>query len=476
MCPVSDPALFESMVNHPAMLVMGVDISGRIMWLSQGMEQMTGWTFEELKGREWVATLVPPEHQAEATERCRGRIGRDRTESHLKPILTKMGDLRHIEWVHSDIRDESGEVTGVLCVGRDVTELLAAREALLTSEEQSRAIVETAVNAIITMSEDCIIETANTSTERIFGYKKSEVVGKNIRMLMPQPYRDKHDSYVQNYLRTGVKKIIGIGREAVGQRKDGTIFPLDLSVGEVILPDGRRVFTGIIRDLTERKILEEKILHISEEEQHRIGQDIHDDLCQQLAAIGCLAKVAHQQLVKSGLPQAESLDEIVRLVSQANTRAREMSRGLMPVVLDSAGLMAALADLAQSTERVFRISAPFRCERPVEVSDNKTATQLYRIAQEAVANAIKHSRADRIEIALSEHEGEIVLSIRDNGIGIPDNVSGKSTGMGLLTMSHRARMMGGVLSVEHDEDGGTLVRCQVPIPNAQPKPQRRSRQ
>jgi signal transduction histidine kinase len=185
--------------------------------------------------------------------------------------------------------------------------------------------------------------------------------------------------------------------------------------------------------------------------------------------------VAHQQLAKGGSAQAENLNEIVRLVSQANTRAREMSRGLMPVVLDSAGLMAALADLAQSTERVFRIGCPFRCDRPVEVADNKTATQLYRIAQEAVANAIKHSRADRIEITLSEGDGEIILSIRDNGIGIPDNISGKSTGMGLLTMSHRARMMGGVLAVEHDDFGGTIVRCQVPVPRPQPNKKRRSR-
>jgi signal transduction histidine kinase len=147
----------------------------------------------------------------------------------------------------------------------------------------------------------------------------------------------------------------------------------------------------------------------------------------------------------------------------------------MPVVLDSAGLMAALADLAQSTERIFRISCPFRCERPVQVADNKMATQLYRIAQEAVANAVKHSRAERIEVTLAQEEAEIILCIRDDGVGIPDNVSGKSTGMGLLTMSHRARMMGGVLTVEHDDDGGTLVRCQVPVPSQHPKPRRRTR-
>jgi two-component system, LuxR family, sensor kinase FixL len=468
MCPVSDPALFESLVDHPGMLVMGVDTAGCVMWVSRGFEELTGYAFEEIKGRDWITTFIPPEHQEDAAKQCRGRIGQNRAQTHLKPILCKGGSIRHVEWVHSDIKDDQGSITGILCVGRDVTELLAAREALLTSEKQSRAIVETAVNAIITMSETCIIETANSATERIFGYKREEIIGKNVQVLMPQPYRAKHDSYVKNYISSGVKKIIGIGREAVAQRKDGSIFPIDLSVGEVILSDGRRVFTGIIRDLSDRKMLEEKILHISEEEQHRIGQDIHDDLCQQLAAIGCLAKVAHQQLSKTGSAQAENLDEIVRLVTQANTRAREMSRGLMPVVLDSAGLMAALADLAQSTERVFRVSCPFRCDRPVQVPDNKMATQLYRIAQEAVANAIKHSRADRIEIGLSEGDGEIALSIRDNGIGIPDNISGRSTGMGLLTMSHRARMMGGELAVEHDDFGGTIVRCQIPVPTSQP--------
>lgn len=340
--------------------------------------------------------------------------------------------------------------------------------ALKASEQRAQAIVETAVNAIITMSEDCIIETVNSATQRIFGYTSAELIGRNISLLMPQPYRDRHDDYVRDYLRTGVKRIIGVGREAVGQRKDGTIFPIDLSVGEAILPGGRRVFTGIIRDLTDRKMLEEKLLKISEEEQHRIGRDIHDDLCQQLAAIGCLAKVAHQQLRKCDSPEAGSLEEIVGLLTRANVRAREMSRGLMPVVLDSAGLMAALEELAASTERIFRVNCLFQCERPVQVRDNTVATQLFRIAQEAVANAIKHSRASHMEITLGEDDHHLHLTIRDDGVGIPDNVSGQCTGMGLLTMTHRARMMGGVLSVVHDDSGGTVVRCRVPAPAKTP--------
>jgi PAS domain S-box-containing protein len=336
------------------------------------------------------------------------------------------------------------------------------RAALDACERRAQGILETAVNAIIIITELGIIDTVNAATERIFGYTRAELVGQNIMLLMPSPYRERHDSYLENYRRTGVRKIIGIGREAVGMRKDGSIFPIDLSVGEVILPSGR-IFTGIISDLTERKALEDKLLSISEEEQARIGQDIHDDLCQQLAAIGCLAKVVYQRLSANNIPEAIQLAEITRLITSANVRAREMSRGLMPVVLDSAGLMAALADLASSTERIFRVSSRFFCTEPVTLQDYKLATQLYRIAQEAVANAIKHSHANLIEISLNLTDGMIILSIRDDGVGINDHHNpNKITGMGLLTMSHRARMIGGALVIDRDKAGGTIVRCSVP--------------
>jgi len=341
-----------------------------------------------------------------------------------------------------------------------IAELQAALQA---SEQRAAAIVETAVNAIITIDENCIIETANSATERLFGYKREEIIGRNISMLMPQPYRDRHDGYVRNYLTTGVRRIIGIGREALAQRKDGTVFPIDLSVGEAMLPSGRRIFTGIIRDLSERRALEEKILSISEEEQARIGQDIHDDLCQQLAAIGCLAKVAQKKLTASGCPEAQSLDEIVKLISKANTRARETSRGLMPVVLDAGGLMAALKELAESTARAFEITCEFRYDNPVQVNDTQTAVQLFRIAQEAVSNAVKHSQAKRVDIHLAKQSGNIVLSVRDNGVGIPDKAA-KGTGMGLLTMNHRAQMMGGTVTVSQRPAGGTQVTCSVPAP------------
>jgi PAS domain S-box-containing protein len=346
-----------------------------------------------------------------------------------------------------------------------VAELQKARDALRESEDRNRGILETAVNAIITINERGVIESANSATERMFGYTQSELVGQNVSLLMPSPYREQHDSYVERYQRTGERKIIGIGRETIARRKDGSVFPVDLSVGEVRLARGR-AFTGIIRDISERKMLEQKILDISEEEQQRIGQDIHDDLCQQLAAIGCLAQVALQRVRQRSGEEAAAIEEIVQLLSQAGARARQMSRGLIPVVLESEGLMSALNELAAGTEKIFHASCSFACGEPVLVRDNRAATQLYRIAQEAVGNAIKHSHADHIEISLSSRAGRIVLLIHDNGIGIPDHSPGRGTGLGLLTMAHRARMLGGQITIGPGRFGGTLVECDVPLPDA----------
>lgn len=458
-----DSRILQGLVSHAGMLVMRLDSDGRIVWFNNVFESVSGRTLEEMQGLDWVEEFVPESQRAAARQMCKGMVGRKRGDVHTKPFQTRENGLRQIEWFHSDLDDGAGQVIGILCIGRDVTELQSAREALREAEQRNRGILETAVNAIITISDQRIIETVNSSTERLFGYTREEMVGQNIKMLMPEPYASQHDTYVENYKRTGHRKIIGIGREAVARRKDGTLFPIDLSIGEVILADGKRLFTGIIRDLTDRKQLEEKILQISEEEQHRIGQDIHDDLCQQLAAIGCLAKVAHQRLNKTGSPAAADVGELVQMLATANQRAREMARGLMPVVLDASGLMAALTDLARGTHQIFRIACQVHCDPPVEVGDNQLAVQLYRIAQEAISNAVKHSQARRIDVTLSDEGGVLRLTIRDNGKGIPDHSPGIGTGMGLLTMSRRARMIGGDLSVETHPQGGTLVTCSIPI-------------
>lgn len=335
-----------------------------------------------------------------------------------------------------------------------------AVSALRDSAERLRAILETAVEGIITIDERGIIESANASAETIFGYKAREIIGKNVSILMPSPHRQQHDAYLSNYRHTGHAKIIGIGREVSGRRKDGSVFPMDLSVSEVRLAD-RRLFTGFIRDITERKRLEKEILEVSDREQRRIGYDLHDGLCQHLAGIELKSQVLEQKLGKRSKAAAARLGEIAKDVRDAIGHTRSLARGLSPVMLESEGLASALQELAVNTENIFNVSCHFEFEELVQIHDLAVATNLFRIAQEAVSNAIKHGKAKLISINLESVRGQIILRVSDNGAGFPEK-SPRQKGMGLRIMQSRAGMISGTLAIERRAAGGVMVTCAAP--------------
>jgi len=330
--------------------------------------------------------------------------------------------------------------------------------ALRDSEARLRAILHTAVEGIITIDERGIIESVNPAALKLFGFSQQEMVGRNVGILMPEPYASDHSHYIEMYLRTGKGRIIGIGRETLGQRKDGSIFPMELSVGEVQLA-GERFFTGIVRDITERKQLEKEILEISDREQRRIGQDLHDDLCQHLAAIELMSEALGQKLA-GGAQEAEAR-RIAESVQQAIEQTRTLARGLSPLDTQSADLTSALAELASNTAQMFHIRCRFRPERkrPVTAGDAAVSTHLYRIAQEAISNAIRHGGANDVTISLADAGGgEAVLSITDNGSGIAQPKM-DHRGMGLRIMKYRAGMIGGTLEVVGAASKGTVVTC-----------------
>src|SRR6185369_11289897 len=251
--------------------------------------------------------------------------------------------------------------------------------------ERLRAILETAVEGIITIDDRGIIESINPSAQKIFGYSPDEAIGKNVKILMPEPYRHEHDGYLKNYRHTGHARIIGIGREVVGRRKDGSVFPMDLSVSEVKLA-GRRMFTGFVRDISERKQLEKEIIEVSNREQQRIGQDLHDGLCQELAGIQLMCQVLEQKLDGRSKPEAKQVGEIAEHIRDAISHTRKLARGLSPVEFEPNGLMSAFHELCPHITKLFRTECRFECPQPVLVRNNVFATHLYRIAQESINN------------------------------------------------------------------------------------------
>src|SRR4051812_11498330 len=219
-----------------------------------------------------------------------------------------------------------------------------AADALHESEQRLRAVFETAVDGIVTIDDRGTVTSFNPAATRMFGYSPEEVIGRNVNLLMPEPYSGEHDRFLANYIRTGERRIIGIGREVTGRRKDGSIFPIDLAVSETNLGD-RRIFTGIVRDLSERKRLERQVLNAATAEQRRIGQDLHDGLCQHLLAISLSAEVLARKLAATAPNESATVAQIGQNLREGIAQARALAHGLTPIDSRRGGLFASLQEL-----------------------------------------------------------------------------------------------------------------------------------
>ncbi len=214
-------------------------------------------------------------------------------------------------------------------------------------------------------------------------------------------------------------------------------------------------------EITERERLEREMLEISEREQRRIGQDLHDSLCQHLTGTALAGQSLAEKLAARDLPEAAAAHKVVDLVEEAISLARGMAKGLHPVEMTSEGLMQALEEFCVTTSELFAVDCHFDCQMPVLIESQSTAIHLYRIAQEGVSNAIKHGRPSRIVVQLEEVEEGTQLMISDNGLGMADT-GGAKTGMGLRIMADRAKMIGGRFRVEPGRFGGAELTCLIP--------------
>ncbi|MBV9007655.1 MAG: sensor histidine kinase [Verrucomicrobia bacterium] len=240
-------------------------------------------------------------------------------------------------------------------------------------------------------------------------------------------------------------------------------FFIFVAIGSSALRARRDIAEARLALLEHSRRLEKEIVTISERERQRVGQDLHDGLCQYLAALGYAAAALQEDLERLLLPaEAARAAELTTLLQDAVMQTRNLARGLVPVETSANGLASALEELADSVARLTRIDCRFQQDDEIVIADEATATHLFRIAQEAINNALKHAGAQQIRINLSaEQDGCVVLEVADNGVGI-GNAKGGSGGIGLNILQYRANCIGGNLRISQLPEGGTSVRCSVP--------------
>lgn len=333
-------------------------------------------------------------------------------------------------------------------------ETVAQRTAEVTEREHRLStILSTAADAIITIDQRGTIESVNAAALRMFGYSAEELIGQNVKILMPTPYSVEHDEYITSYLRTGIGKIIGIGREVVARRKDGSVFPVDLAVSEM---DHLKKFTGILRDISERKQLQREIVEIGLMEKRRLGETLHDELGQELTALGLLAG-GHLESVKESAPaDVETATKIRDGLKRLLHQVRDMAQGLSRAEVEPSGLPSVLEDLTAWLSEASKIDFVFEGDVAIDMKDALIANHLYRIAQEACTNALKHSEGNKVRVSLHARDGVATLRIEDDGVGMPVD---RSEGLGLKIMHNRAAVIGAKLTIERGKCRGTVVTC-----------------
>lgn len=294
-------------------------------------------------------------------------------------------------------------------------------------------------------------------------YSRAELIGQDHRLINSHH----HPKEFFHHLWTSIAAGKIWKGEIRNRAKDGSFYWVETTIFPFLDERGKpSQFIAVRTDITprkrdeeERQELEQQILEAGERERQRIGQDLHDGLGQHLAGIGLMLESFEQQLAKKkSRRESARAGEIAAHVREAIRQTRALARGLLPVELEAHGLMSALQTLATNVSRMFGILCVFRCDQPALVENTDTATNLFRIAQEAVSNAVKHGQAQAVEIVLQRETAALALTVTDNGCGIAVPAT-PSRGLGLRIMRHRAASMGAELSIRRLTSGGTQVHC-----------------
>jgi PAS domain S-box-containing protein len=450
-----EKAFSDSLIQLAPAVIAVVDEQGNLIRTNAYAEHLAGLPFSKTQGRDMIRMLVPQNERPRVRRLLREALRGRAVQQVVAPLRARDGSVRQIEWFTKPLPNAEGKLSAVLAVGHDVTERKLAEDALRRSEHHLSEFFNLAPVGLIWLSASGTILRANQAQLEMLGYSAEEFVGHSFLDLVVEPMEGRE------LLARLARKEVVRNLQMIRRRRDGSIRHVLVDAISLWRDDEFQYSSIFLRDITERLNLESEVLRISEREQRRIAQDLHDGLGQLLVGTLHLVSNLQQDLAAKAIPEAGRLTRIKEVINEAIWQTRGLAKGLHPVEAEPHGLMAALESLAGRTQKLVRVPCQFICQRPVLVANNTVATHLFRIAQEAVTNAIKHGNPGRIEISLTATRGRTNLAVADDGTGMPVQRP-EHAGMGLRIMHYRARMIGGLLSVQKGAAGGTTIACVVP--------------
>jgi two-component system sensor kinase FixL len=487
-------SLYRAIVDTAVDAIIVIDRRGAIRSLNRAAETLFGYAASELIGRN-VAMLMPEpyssghddylKHYCETGEKRIIGIGREvsgrRRDGSVFPMELSVGEARQ------------GAESIFVGIVRDITDRKTAELALRERELRLRSLLDTVPDGVIVIDETGVVQSMSASAERLFGHHVDEVIGRNINMLMPSPYHEQHDGYLARYLRTGERRIIGIGRVVVGRRKDGATFPMELAVGEFAI-GGHRFFTGFVRDLTDRQQTEKRLQDLQSELLHvsrlsvmgQMASTLAHELNQPLTAITNYLQAARRLVAGGATPDPGRIEAIIEKTVAQAARAGEVIRRLRSFVAKGEAdrrlenlnkVVEEATALALVGAKQYAVRAGFSLDPtvpPVIIDKIQVQQVVLNLVRNAV-EAVEHCERREISVTtavLSPELAEITVSDTGPGIG-PDIaerlfqpfVTTKKAGMGLgLSICREiVEVHGGHLVARPNPGGGTIFSFTLPI-------------
>lgn len=482
----------------PGYAIYMLDLAGNVTIWNQGAERLLGWREAEVMGRQ-VSLFYPPDAVAAGKpERDLVRAAEESRFIEEDWRLRKDGSEFLASIAITALFTEEGRLRGFAKIVSDITEQRAAEDMIKWRESHLRSILSTVPDGMVVIDETGIVLSFSTAAEALFGYTEKEVIGRNVSMLMGSPDRERHDGYIRRYLETGEKRIIGKGRVVFALRKNGTSFPMELSIGEAT--DGmQRIFTGFIRDLTERRQTEEKLQTLQSELIHvsrvsamgTMASTLAHELNQPITAIANYVETIRDQLADphpdpAAFPMMrEALDETAKEALRAGHIVRRLrdfvARGEvektiepLPDLINEASALGLMGAREKGIEPVFDLAPSTLRVLVDKVQIQQVLINLIRNACEAIGNGPER----RLTIATRpDQPGFVRVTVSDTGAGIAPGIVGqlfsafvstkaKGMGLGLSICRTIVEANGGRIWMEPRAGGGThfhftLVRAEI---------------